>query len=96
METSNETTKTLNFEEINEKFNELQEKMINRFNGALDNFALKLDKTADKMHKTAEFFREKDADALKQDCMSAAKKHPAQTLGAVFVFGLLVGKILSR
>ena len=83
-------------EEIGKRLSEMQEKMIYGINQALNTTAEKLDNSAESMHKTAEFFREKDADSLKQDLNGFVKKHPGQTLLAALVVGFLFSKVINN
>jgi uncharacterized coiled-coil DUF342 family protein len=83
-------------EEYSEKINEIQEKMVKGIDQALQSTAENLDKTADKMHQTASFFRQRNADSLRNDFLSLIKKYPAHTIMISILIGFLFGKTLSR
>ncbi len=98
METQNVETKELNvkMEEISEKIFDMQDKMVGNFNNAMSGTAQKLDSTADKLHQTAKFIRNKNVNTLKSDITNIIEKHPGKSAGIIFLFGFLIGKVLSR
>lgn len=83
-------------EEMEQKAKEMQEKVRNGINNAMTSAAEKLDQAAENMHKTAIFFRDKNADTIKDDISGLVKKHPGKTLAVAVVLGFFAGKIISR
>jgi len=73
-----------------------QEKIREGINKALSNTAEKLDQTAETLQKTAAFFREKDADSLKDDMANMVKKYPGHALIGVLAFGFVLGRLIAR
>lgn len=75
---------------------EMHEKVIHGVNKAMCSAAENLDKAADRMHEASRFFRDKNADTIRDDVKGLVKKHPAQTVAGAVILGFLFGRILSR
>ena len=83
-------------EDFRQKAIEMQEQLSENLDNLMSSTAENLDKAAEKMHETAEFFRERNADTLKEDLSHAVKKNPAKALGGAMLVGFLIGKIIFR
>lgn len=83
-------------EQMKKNAAEMQEKVIQGVNKAMNSAAENLDKAADRMHEASRFFRDKNADSIRDDVKGLVKKHPTQTLAGAVILGFLFGRILSR
>lgn len=81
---------------LKQKSAEMQEKAIEGLNKAMAATAENLDKTANKLHDASRFFRDKNADSLKEDFSNLVKKYPGKTLAAIAFVGFVFGRMISR
>lgn len=83
-------------EEMRQKVVEMQEKMTYGINKALCSTAEGLDIAAERMHKTADFFRNKTTSSIQDDMTTMARKYPGKAIAGAVIFGVLLGRMLSR
>lgn len=83
-------------EKFASKIPEIQDKVVDSINKAMSTTAESLDKTADNIHKTAQFFKDKNAETIREDVATVIKKHPGKSLVGAALLGLIIGKIFSR
>ena len=95
-QTANEDPHCCTAEHMKQKTVEMQEKATESLNKAMSATAESLDKTANKLHDVSKFFRDKDADGLKEDFSNLVKKYPGKTLAGIAFVGFLIGRIISK
>jgi len=75
---------------------EIEQQVSENVNELMSNTADKLEQAAEKMHNTACFFRENNADTIKENVSSVVKKNPGKSFLGALALGFLVNKILFR
>lgn len=83
-------------EELKQRACEIEEHISENVNELMNNTAEKLDKAAEKMQSTAKFFRENNANKIKEDLSTVVRKNPGKSLLGALALGFLINRALFK